>query len=150
MNDTHVLALKVAAVLWVIWGIVHTLAGVIVLSSDAMGGFQAIADGVDPTALEAEYHSAVGGILNQHGWNLGWFGIATIIGGVLIWQRNMTAIWVTGMIGGLADLGYLLFVDLPGHVNFLPGTLMTIVSGSAILLSFWVWLSYRRTLAAQV
>ena len=47
------------------------------------------------------------------------------------------------MVGGLADLGYLLFVDLPGYVNFFPGTVMTFVSGSAILLSLWVWFSVK-------
>ena len=143
MNSTHVIALKTSAVLWVIWGLVHLLAGVIVLSSDASGGFAAIADAVDPAAVAADYHGAVGGILNQHGWNLAWFGVATVIGAVFIWRQNVTAIWVTGMVGGLADLGYLLFVDVPGYVNFMPGTVMTIVSGSAILLSFWVWLSAR-------
>ena len=147
MTNTHALALKIAAVLWVVWGLVHTLAGVMVLASDASGGFQAIADAVGPDLLEADYHAAVGGVLNQHGWNLGWFGIATIIGAVLIWRQNITAIWVTGMIGGLADLGYLLFVDFPGYVNFFPGTVMTFISGSAIVLSFWVWLSNRTTAA---
>ncbi|MEO1798262.1 MAG: hypothetical protein AAFR53_14815 [Pseudomonadota bacterium] len=141
MTPAKANALKAAAILWVIWGLVHAFAGVIVLTSDASGGFQAIADAVDPAALAADYHPAVGGILNQHGWNLGWFGVATIIGAVLIWRQNITAIWVTGMIGGLADLGYLLFVDFPGYVNFFPGTVMTFISASAIVLSFWVWLS---------
>ncbi|MEM9974770.1 MAG: hypothetical protein AAF771_11375 [Pseudomonadota bacterium] len=56
----------------------------------------------------------------------------------------MTAIWVTRLIGGLADVGYLLFVDFPGYVNFFPGTLMTLVSATAVALSFWVWLSNRK------
>lgn len=145
MTEKQTLALKISAVLWVIWGLVHVLAGVIVLTSDASGGFSAIADAVAADALQAEYHPAVGGILNQHGWNLAWFGLATIIGGVLVWRQNITAIWVTGMVGGLADLGYLLFVDLPGFVNFFPGTLMTFISGSAIVLSFWVWLAVRKS-----
>tara|TARA_R110002073_G_scaffold165092_4_gene321590 strand:- start:147 stop:584 length:438 start_codon:yes stop_codon:yes gene_type:complete len=143
MTQTQSTALKIATVLWVIWGLVHAFAGIIVLTSDASSGFAAIADAIDAEALKAEYHAAVGGILNQHGWNLLWFGVATIIGGLLIWRGNMTAIWVTGMVGGLADLGYLLFVDFPGYVNFFPGTLMTFISGSAVLLSFWVWLSNR-------
>ena len=143
MSNSQNLALKVAAVLWVIWGLVHALAGIIVLSSDASGGFAAIADAVPSEELLAEYHPAVGGILNQHGWNLLWFGVATLIGAIFVWRANMTAIWVTGMVGGLADLGYLLFVDFGGFVHFVPGTLMTIVSGSAIVLSFWVWLSHR-------
>lgn len=144
MTNTQKTALKIATVLWVIWGLVHAFAGVIVLSSEASSGFAAIADAVDPAALAAEYHPAAGGILNQHGWNLLWFGVATIVGGVLIWRGNMTAIWVTGMVGGLADLGYLLFVDFPGYVNFFPGTVMTFISSAAILLSFWVWFTARR------
>ncbi|MEM9619937.1 MAG: hypothetical protein AAF936_18435 [Pseudomonadota bacterium] len=143
MSQTHLMALKAAAVLWVIWGLVHMLAGFIVIPADASGGFAAIADAVDPEALAADYHPAVNGILDQHGWNLLWGGFATVVGAIFIWRRNLTAIWVTGMIGGLLDVGYLVFVDIPGYVNFMPGTVMTLVSGSAIVLSFWVWLSNR-------
>lgn len=145
MTQLQGLALKAATVLWVIWGAVHVLAGIMVLTSDAAGGLSAIADGVDAALLTGDYHPAVGGILNQHGWNLLWFGGATLVGGVMIWRKNLTAIWVTGMVGGLADLGYLVFVDLPGYVNFVPGTIMTFISGAAIILSFWVWLSHRKT-----
>ncbi|MEM9740653.1 MAG: hypothetical protein AAF829_12375 [Pseudomonadota bacterium] len=49
------------------------------------------------------------------------------------------------MIGGLLDFGYFVFVDLPGFVNFVPGTVMTLVSSAAILLSVWVWLTNRKT-----
>ena len=143
MTQAQKLALKVAAVLWVIWGLVHVFAGGVVITSDASAGFQAIADAVDPALLEADYQPAAGGILNQHGWNLLWGGMITIIGAVFIWRANMTAIWVTAMVGGLLDVGYFVFVDLPGYVHFFPGTLMTLVSGSAIFLSGWVWLSNR-------
>ena len=143
MTDTQKIALKTSTILWVIWGLVHLFAGIMTIFSDASGGFQGIADAVDPAALEAEYHPAVAGVLNQHGWNLGWIGLATIIGAAFIWRGNLTAIWVTGMVGGLADVGYLLFVDFPGFVNFFPGTLMTFISGTAVLLSFWVWFSQR-------
>lgn len=141
MSISQKTALRIAAALWIIWGAVHTLAGVIVLTADATGGFQAIADAVAAESLVLEYPAAVGGILNQHGWNLAWFGLCTLIGAVFIWRANRTAIWVTAMVGGLADLGYFFFVDMPGYVNFVPGTVMTIVSGSAILLSGWVWLA---------
>lgn len=145
MTQTQLTALKASSVLWVIWGLVHMLAGFMVLSSDAAGGAQAIADAVDPALLAGDYHPALGGILNQHGWNLAWFGLATVIGAYFIWRQNMTAIWVTAMVGGLADLGYLLFVDFPGYVNFFPGTVMTFISGAAILLSFWVWFTAKKS-----
>ncbi|MEM9168277.1 MAG: hypothetical protein AAGC56_01385 [Pseudomonadota bacterium] len=139
MMNMHLIALRASAVLWVIWGLVHILAGFLIIPADAAGGFQAIADAVDPAALAHDYHPAVGGILNQHGWNLAWGGTVTVIGAVFIWRSNTTAIWVTAMVGGLLDVGYLVFVDIPGYVKFVPGTLMTFVSGSAVVLSFWAW-----------
>ncbi|MEM9148729.1 MAG: hypothetical protein AAGC57_21485 [Pseudomonadota bacterium] len=145
MIPLHSTLLKIAAGLWVVWGLVHMLAGVIVLSADAVGAVQAIADAVDPAQLAGDYPDAAGGILNQHGWNLLWFGVVTLVGGAFIWRRNMTAIWVTALVGGLADLGYFLFLDLPGFVNFMPGTLMTLVSSAAILLSGYVWLANRQS-----
>ena len=126
-----------------IWGLVHLLAGVLVASAEPQEAVSAILDAVDPALLAADYPEGVSGILSQHGWNLAWFGLATLIGAVFIWRANATAIWVTGLIGGLADAGCFLFIDLPGYANFVPGTVMTLVSSSAILLSFWVWLSNR-------
>jgi hypothetical protein len=144
MSPTKALALKAATVLWVIWGLVHMLAGILILTGDTASGFQAIADAVDPETLALDYPAAVGGVLNQHAWNLAWGGAATIIGAVFIWRKNITAIWVTGLIGGLLDIGYLAFVDLAGYANFVPGTIMTIISATAVALSFWVWLTERK------
>lgn len=143
MTKNQMLALKIAAVLWVLWGLVHMFAGGITIIREPSAGFAGIADAVDASLLVADYHPAVAGILNQHGFNLLWIGLATLIGAVFIWRANMTAIWVTAMVGGLADVGYFLFLDLPGFVNFVPGTVMTIFSASAIVLSFSVWLPSR-------
>jgi hypothetical protein len=51
---------------------------------------------------------------------------------------------LAALVGGLADAGYFLFLDLGGFVHFVPGSVMTIFSGSAILLSFWSVWSARR------
>jgi len=149
MTRAHAIALKAAALLWIVWGLVHALAGFLTLLEEPSAGFAAIADAVDPQALVADYHAAVGAVLNQHAWNLLWFGCVTIAGAVFIWRGNPTAIWVTGMVGGLADLGYFIFFDLPGFVRFFPGTVMTLISASAICLSFWAWLSIRGMSAAR-
>ncbi|MEO0447198.1 MAG: hypothetical protein AAF191_14080 [Verrucomicrobiota bacterium] len=138
------LALRIAAVLWVIWGLVHTLAGVLILSGDTTSGFQAIADAVPPETLVMEYPAAVGGVLRQHAWNLAWFGLTTLVGSVFVWKGSWTGIWVTALVGGLADLGYFFFVDLAGFAKFVPGTIMTIVSALAIILSFGVKLAARK------
>ena len=149
MKQSATVLLRISSVLWIIWGLVHFLAGVLIMSGEATAGFQAIADGVMPEILEMGYPAAVGGVLNQHAWNLAWGGLVTIIGAVFIWRKNMTAIWVTAMIGGFLDLGYFIFIDLGGFNLFVPGTIMTIISSLAIILSFIVWFPARGASSAS-
>ncbi|MEM6397801.1 MAG: hypothetical protein AAF741_15740 [Bacteroidota bacterium] len=134
------LFLKVAAVLWFIWGAVHILAGVMtdsfILNGDIAGAVSGIADAVEPEALQVDYPAAAGAILGQHGFNLLWIGVVTLICSFYIWKGNKNAIFLAAITGGLADLGYFLFMDLGGHVKFVPGTVMTLVSSAAIILSF--------------
>lgn len=144
MKNKNLVLLKTSSGLWVVWGLVHMLAGVIVLSADTASGFSAIADAVSAEHLLADYHPATGAILNQHGWNLFWFGAVTLIGGIFIWRGSMSAVLVTALIGGLADLGYFVFLDMGGFVNFIPGTVMTIFSATAIVLSLSVFLQTRK------
>jgi len=144
MSNNQTKVLRITAVLWVIWGVVHAFFGAAIMATGASEGFAAIAAGVSPDAVRADYHPAVSAILNQHGWNLLWFGIVTTVGGVMIWRGSMTAIWVSAMVGGLADLGYLVFIDFGGYGTFVPGTLMTIIAGSAILLGGWAWSAQRK------
>ncbi|MEM9265657.1 MAG: hypothetical protein AAGA46_09045 [Cyanobacteria bacterium P01_F01_bin.13] len=131
--------LKISAILWVIWGIVHTLAGVLTISGDTAAAVAGIADAVDPALLAMAYPDAVGGIINQHGFNLLWGGVVTIIGGIFIWRKNVAAIFVSALVGGLLDVGYLIFIDLGGYNKFVPGTVMTIISALAITLSFYAY-----------
>ena len=139
MTSTHILLLKIAAVLWVIWGLVHMFAGVMTIYQDAGASVAGIADAVDPALLVGDYHAAVGAVLNQHGFNLLWIGTFTLVGGVLIWRRSVTSIFMTAIVGWVTDVGYFIFMDLGGFVNFVPGTVMTIISSAAVVLSFWVY-----------
>lgn len=129
------LLLKIVAGLWVIWGLVHMLAGIMTIANETPDAVAAIADGVDPALLTGPYHEAAGAIINQHGFNLLWIGTFTLVGAVFIWRHSVTMLLFTGLVGGLADIGYFVFLDLGGFVNFFPGTLMTLVSASAIILS---------------
>lgn len=138
--------LRIVAVLWIVWGAVHVLAGVLTLNfslqADMASAIGGIADAVAAQQLEAAYPAALSGILGQHGFNLLWFGLATLLSSLWIWKGNWRAVALAAIIGGLADLGYFLFLDLGGYVHFVPGTVMTLVSGLAILLSL---LAYYRT-----
>ena len=106
---------------------------------DTPDALAAIADAVDPSLLAGPYHEAVSAVINQHGFNLFWIGMTTTICAIFIWRGNLTALCVAGLTGGLADVGYVLFLDLGGFVHVVPGKVMTLISSAAILLSLLVW-----------
>ena len=140
--------LKISSILWIIWGLVHILAGVMtikgIVTDDISASVSGIADAVNPENLEMDYPKAAGAILGQHGFNLLWIGVATFLSAFYIWHGNKHAIFLAAITGGLADLGYFLFLDLGGYVNFIPGTLMTIVSSLAILTSFYAYFKTKK------
>lgn len=139
---------KLSAILWIVWGLVHILAGVLttffVLSGDITASIAGIADSVDPVSLQMNYPDAAGAIIGQHGFNLLWIGIVTFVSAFFIWKGSKNAIFLAAITGGLADLGYFLFLDLGGFVHFMPGTLMTIVSSLAIIFSFYAHFKLRK------
>ncbi|MEO1088559.1 MAG: hypothetical protein AAFY88_30365 [Acidobacteriota bacterium] len=141
-DSTRTGLLRLSAILWFIWGIVHAFAGVMTLAQDTAKAVQGIADAADPALLDVAYPAAAGAIINQHGFNLLWFGIVTAVCTFYIWRGSTVAIFVAALVGGLADVGYFVFIDLGGFARFVPGTVMTIVSGTAIVASFWAyWIS---------
>ena len=127
--------LKVATVLWVIWGLVHVLAGAMTIGQETPKAVGGIADKVPAEDLELEYHDAVGAIINQHGFNLLWIGAFTTICAIFVWRHSRPAMLLASLVAGVTDIGYFLFMDLGGYVNFIPGTLMTIICAAAALLS---------------
>ncbi|HAH50983.1 MAG TPA: hypothetical protein DCL80_06840 [Balneola sp.] len=139
--------LKTSSILWIIWGIVHIIAGVMtmkgILTNDISSSVAGIADAVEPSFVQMDYSEASGAIIGQHGFNLFWIGIVTFISAFFVWKGNRNAIFLAAITGGLADLGYFLFMDLGGFVNFIPGTVMTIVSSLAIILSFYAYFKTR-------
>ena len=122
--------------LWVIWGLVHVLAGVMTISQETPQAVAGIADAVDAESLNVAYPDAAGAVINQHGFNLLWIGVVTTICAVFVWRRSKPAILLAALVAGLADIGYFLFMDLGHFVNFMPGTLMTLICAASVLLSF--------------
>ena len=67
----------------------------------------------------------------------------TTVGAFFIWRASSFAIVVTALIDGFAYMGYFVFLDIGGFVNFMPGTVMTIISATAIMLSMAVYVQIR-------
>ncbi len=140
---------KISAGLWIIWGLIHILAGLLtmkgVLSNDMSTALMGIADGTDQASIKMDYSAAATAVLGQHGFNLLWIGLVTFICAFFVWKGNKNAVFLAAICGGLADLGYFLFLDLGGFVKFIPGTLMTIFSSLAILTSFYAYFRLRKS-----
>lgn len=137
------LLLKISSILWIIWGLVHILAGVMtmkgVLTEDISASVIGIADAIDPASLQMDYPKAAGAIIGQHGFNLLWVGIVTFLCAFFIWNGSKNAIYLAAIAGGLTDLGYFIFIDLGGYSKFVPGTIMTIISFLAIITSLYAY-----------
>jgi len=138
---------KTSSVLWIIWGIVHMFFGVFILYLMSIGDTSRIvsevANNISPELIKMDYPAAANALYGQHGWNLLWFGIVTTIAGFYIWKGNKNAIFLAAIIGGLADFGYFIFMDLGGYVTFFPGKLMTYIALGAIATSFYAHFKMR-------
>ena len=134
--------LKVSAILWAVWGLVHLSVGVLIMWQVGVGqlvdAIHGITPAVDIAMLQIAYPDSVGAIIQQHGWNLCWFGVVTLIGSGYIWKQNIPAIFATAIIGGLADVGYFVFIDFAG-LALPPGPQMTYICGAAIVLSVYAF-----------
>lgn len=131
--------LRASAVLFVLWGIVHVLAGVmtlrLLLTGSTDRAIQGITSAVPLDELANDYHPAVDAVLSQHAMNLAWFGLVTLIAAPFIWKGRASAVYVAALVGGMADLAYFIFVDLGGFAT-LPGPQMTYICAAAIVTGF--------------
>ena len=108
---------RTSSILWGIWGAVHIFAGVMTLaflfSGETAEAVHGIASKIELAELQqAEYPAAVSAILSQHGFNLLWFGAVTALASPLVWRGKEFAVLIASLVGGLADSGYFLFIDL--------------------------------------
>lgn len=101
----------------------------------------------EPQKLTEDYPLEVLTILvihGQHAYNLFWFGLVTLVCSILIWrQQNRIAMLVAAVVGGFADLGVILFIDLVGGYGSLFGKAITAVAFVAIALSVYMHLRAR-------
>jgi hypothetical protein len=96
---------KIGAAFYILWGVLHLLG--------ALNGFRLAGD-LDPGLIQ--------GKLFQHAWNTGLFGAFGLTVAVLLnWKNSRTGYWLNLLVLGVTDLGYVLFVVLPGYVSPVEG-----------------------------
>jgi hypothetical protein len=104
MSTTNTYA-KIGSVLYVVWALLHLLAAKSVY---------VLGQGLEP--------SMVKGRIYQDAWNLLFFSIAAIgVAVALNWKNSASGYWINLGVVGVADVGFILFVVMPGYMPFWPG-----------------------------
>ena len=110
---------KIGAVLYVIWGLLHIKA--------AMDGFS-LAASVDPGLIR--------GKLNQGAWDLLFFALASIVIAIIFnWKNDTKGYWINLTLVSIADIGFIIFVLIPGYISIFPGILGPVFWVSAAVFS---------------
>jgi hypothetical protein len=110
---------KLASITYVLWGILHIVAArkVYVLGQTLESGM-------------------VQGRIFQDAWNLLFFAIFGIVVGILLnWKNSRLGYWLNLVVVSAGDIGFILFVLMPGYVPFMPGALGPILWILAVLFS---------------
>ena len=98
---------KVGSVLYVLWGLLHIKAA------------------YDEFLLGASLEPGlVQGKINQGAWDLLAFALTSILIAIIYnWKNSHLGYWLNLIVISVADIGFIIFVLLPGHVAFFPGIL---------------------------
>jgi hypothetical protein len=98
---------RVGAVCYIIWGLLHL---------DAAYEQFTLATLVEP--------GLVRGKINQGAWDLLFFATFAIVVAILYnWKNSRLGYWLNLIVVSAADLGFVIFVLIPGDVTFFPGAL---------------------------
>lgn len=110
---------KIGAAFYVIWGLLHIKA--------AFDGFL-LAASLDPGLVQ--------GKLNQGAWDLLFIALASILIAIILnWKNNIWGYWLNLVLVSVADIGFIIFVLIPGYVSFFPGILGPVFWISAAIFS---------------
>lgn len=110
---------KLGAITYVLWGILHIEAArrVYVLGQTLDVGM-------------------VQGRIFQDAWNLLFFAIFGIVIAIFLnWKNSRLGYWLNLSVVSAGDIGYIVFVLVPGFVPFMPGALGPILWVLAMLFS---------------
>jgi len=109
------MAPKIGGTLYVLWGLLHILAGYRVYASAS-----AIAD------------PGVAARIAQGGWNLGLIAIFAILVGLkLNWNNDRLGYWLNLGVVSAADIGFIILVLVPGYIPLkvgLPGPILWLLA----------------------
>ena len=97
---------KIGSGLYVLWGLLH------------------VAAAYDEFILGAGQSGLVQGKLYQGAWNLLFFALVSIVIAVKYnWYNSRLGYWLNLTVISVADIGFVIFILIPGHVTLFPAIL---------------------------
>jgi hypothetical protein len=131
IKEVDVVSAKIGSGLYVVWGLLHLKAA------------------YDEFVLGASVQSGlVQGKLNQGGWDLLFFALFAIAVALQYnWNNDTLGYWLNLIVVSAADLGFIIFVLIPGYVAIFPGVLGPIFWISAAIFSTIGFMQKRSALA---
>jgi CHASE2 domain-containing sensor protein len=110
---------KLGSITYVLWGILHV---------EAARKVYVLGQTLDPGMVQ--------GRIFQDAWNLLFFAIWGIVVGLFLnWKNSRLGYWLNLTVVSAGDIGYIVFVLIPGFVPFMPGALGPILWVLAVLFS---------------
>ena len=98
---------RIGAVMYLIWGALHVNAAL---------KFYQLGDTLDPGMVQ--------GRLFQGAWNLLFFAVVAILVAVLFnWRNSRFGYWINLITVSVTDIGFILFILVPGYLTLWPGVL---------------------------
>jgi hypothetical protein len=110
---------KLGSITYVLWGILHI---------EAARKVYVLGQSLDPGMLQ--------GRIYQDAWNLLFFALfGIVVGAILNWKNSRLGYWLNLVVVSAGDIGYILFVLIPGYVPLMPGALGPILWIMAVTFS---------------
>jgi hypothetical protein len=110
---------KPGAISYVVWGLLHIVAA-----------FEEFTLG---RSLEP---GLVQGKINQGAWDLLFFALFAIVVAVKYnWRNDTLGYWLNLIVVSAADIGFIIFVLLPGHAAWFPGILGPVFWTAGVIFS---------------
>ena len=110
---------RLGAITYVLWGLLHIIA--------AQKVYQ-LGQSLEPGMVQ--------GRVFQDAWNLLFFALfGSVVAVFLNWKNSRLGYWLNLVVVSAGDIGYVLFLLLPGYIPWVPGGLGPLLWVLAALLS---------------
>lgn len=131
-RNKSIFAARIAAALFLIWGLLHLVGGIALLDAAAAGADEYLAMLTGVPQVSAIHNPAAMGVFAFHAFNFVWIGALTIWIAVRFnWQNRLEGMWLNLFVVAMADLGLWLFMVHGGVMplsDAWPGPLLLILA----------------------